>query len=270
MNDTIKALYSHTDTGFCRVYYKVNKSLFCWQQEGPDGNPDSLVFNLCSSDGEPQEPMDNLSPNKVSFEHPGGQAQIERDLLQRLQIDGYQVFDTSEGYMAQPPAQGELILKGAYLSEADMPRLKTKARAIWDIMDDSEWYELNEIAEQLNMPHSSVTAAVRAFRYDENGAHTVKTRRIQDGKGTWEYQLVPNTPEGVANAKARAKSQPSGKGKSKAYRDGYRDALLAIHGQINKQATANSWWLDSTKAGADIVQMIEQAVVNNAPAKSAI
>ncbi len=43
--------FSHEDNGNCRVYFKNNKLLYCWQDDGADGK--EFNFYRCSSDGEP-------------------------------------------------------------------------------------------------------------------------------------------------------------------------------------------------------------------------
>lgn len=112
------------------------------------------------------------------------------------------------------------------LEECDLPRLETKARKVWDIMSQGGYHELNDIAHRLGFPHSTVTAIVRAFRYLENGGHTVNTIRKEDEKGTWLYQLEPASPEEVKLNKARAKAQK--RHSKNAFKDGQRYALMEL------------------------------------------
>lgn len=96
--------------------------------------------------------------------------------------------------------------KGDLLEECDLPRLETRARKVWDLMADGHWHDLNDIARQTGYPHSSVTACVRAFRYPENGGHTVEIMRKKEGRGTWLYRLVPSTRDDCRGKKAMAEA----------------------------------------------------------------
>lgn len=40
------------DNGFCRVYYREGKQLYCWQDDGSWGRHD-WKFYVCTRDGEP-------------------------------------------------------------------------------------------------------------------------------------------------------------------------------------------------------------------------
>lgn len=132
-----------------------------------------------------------------------------------------------------PLLQYPITLKGAMLEECDLPRLNTVARRVWDIMVQGGYHELNDIAHRLGVPHSTVTACVRAFRYLENGGHTVNTIRNEEDKGTWLYQLEPATPDEVKANKARAKAQ---KRRSKsAFTDGQRYALTQLSKMLNQE-----------------------------------
>ena len=125
--------------------------------------------------------------------------------------------------------QQTFVFKGAMLEERDKPRINTIARRVWDYMEDGHWCELNAVAEIVSSPHSSVTACVRAFRYDENGAHTVETKRAEEGSGTWLYKLVPNTREESRKAKAKAELQKREK-KAKKLSNGWRPIETAPYG----------------------------------------
>lgn len=135
-------------------------------------------------------------------------------------------------------------LFGSKLLECDLPRLNSKARTVWDFMlrlqDFNDGVDLNLLANNLGYPHSTVTAIVRAFRYDKNGAHEVKSWRLSDGSGTWVYRLIPNTPDGARAAKLRAKTKsPS---KSVAYKTGFNDGLLHTHKLLRDFVTTRSGW----------------------------
>lgn len=147
---------------------------------------------------------------------------------------------TISGGGVNPSTQAEFTFKGPKLEECDLPRLGTDARKVWDIMVGNTypeqhrrcygWYDLNQLAAILKKPHSSLSAAVRAFRYPENGGHKVDTRRETEGSGTWLYKLIPNTPDGVKLAKAAAKAK-----KVKT------DELLTLKDWLVSQLNAGAW-----------------------------
>lgn len=151
----------------------------------------------------------------------------------------YQNTTTSCGEVKHP--QFDFLPKGPKLEECDLPRLRTKAREVWDIMAGTSypdahknkrgWWNLNHIAEALNIPHSTVTACVRGFRNLENGGHTVETRREVEGSGTYLYRLKPNTPDGVKMAKEAAKAKKI-----------CVDELLVLNEWIHNQIGAHGGW----------------------------
>lgn len=57
------------DNGFCRVYYKRERRLFCWQED----RPGVFTFYVCSRDGEPSH---EVEPVAMSFELPLGETKI--------------------------------------------------------------------------------------------------------------------------------------------------------------------------------------------------
>ena len=152
--------------------------------------------------------------------------------------------------------------RGPKLEECDLPRLNTAARRVWDWMMEAAkyhegWCDLNEIANTLGLPHSTVTACVRGFRNDENGGHTVQTKRRKAGKGTWLYKLEPNTREGIMQARERAAyGRTHG---TAAHRQGATNGLLDLKNWIiefnNKKG---GWWL--REDGKEILAKIDEMV----------
>lgn len=193
----------------------------------------------------------------------------------------------------QSTQQQPLILKGEYLTEADLPRLRTKARAVWDAMlaarylrpdgqpmhiiwekqptdpifefsDPDGWIELNGLAKYLNMPHSSLSAAVRAFRYDENGGHQVEVKRVADAKGTFLYRLIPASPAKAAEARARAAARAAGTERPLAYHEGVRDGRLGVLAQIQAMVSSQMGWPNSP-ALKELTDSINDWVARDAP-----
>lgn len=161
--------------------------------------------------------------------------------------------------------------KGHFLEEKDLPRINTHARRIWDCMTGRHldqqadwdmgngWIELNALSKALGIPHSSLSACVRAFRFAENGGHKVE-RAETPTPGLFLYRLTPNTPLGVTMAKQSVAKKPKG---TQAYRDGYRDALLEIKGKMADKAKHNSWWLGSKDCGTDVTNMLIWMIEEN-------
>jgi hypothetical protein len=52
------------------------------------------------------------------------------------------------------------------------------------------WYTLGELETITGFPQASISARLRDFRKKKYGGHTVLRRRLGEGRGTWEYQLV--------------------------------------------------------------------------------
>ena len=152
------------------------------------------------------------------------------------------------------------VPKGPKMEESDLPRLDTQARKVWDIMAGNSypvehtkrhgWWNLNQVAAVLGMPHSTVTACVRGFRNPENGGHMVDTRREteKNNNGTWLYKLVPNTPEGVKLAKMAASAKKV-----------RTDELLELKGWISQQVSAHGGW-PANPFTLKIVQKIDEMV----------
>lgn len=71
----------------------------------------------------------------------------------------------------------------------DTIRLNDQMRRVADVMGDSRWRTLAEIAEVTGDPEASVSARLRDFRKPRFGALAVHRRR-RDGKGLYEYRLT--------------------------------------------------------------------------------
>jgi len=150
--------------------------------------------------------------------------------------------------MTQGTPQPELFtFKGPMLEECDLPRLNTAARRVWDAMTNATiyhdgWCDLNAVASQLGLPHSTVTACVRGFRNDENGGHKVETERRKAKNGTWLYKLVPNTREGIMQARLRASyGRTHG---TAAHRQGAAGSLLDLKNwMVQQNNLKGGWWL---------------------------
>lgn len=167
----------------------------------------------------------------------------------------------------QPQTPDLFTFSGPKLEERDLPRLNSHARRIWDNMaalnakGETNWYELNALAGRLELPHSTVTAIVRAFRRDANGGHTVQTKRAENEPegacGTHLFRLIPNTPEGVALARQRAATRKANGTPS--YLQGRVDCLLDLKNWLIQQNNLKGgWWL--SQDGQDILAKIDEMV----------
>ena len=80
-----------------------------------------------------------------------------------------------------------------YVRSFDYARLNRQARVVWDVMDDSKWRTLREIADSCSEPEASISARLRDFRKEKFGGHDVERRRRGGGeKGLFEYRLLAN------------------------------------------------------------------------------
>lgn len=81
------------------------------------------------------------------------------------------------------PRDGETFDPGT-----DTVRLNAQMRRVADVMGDSRWRTLAELAEQTGDPEASVSARLRDFRKPRFGGFVVLRRRRQGG--LWEYRLT--------------------------------------------------------------------------------
>lgn len=70
--------FDSEDNGNCRVYYRNNRKLYCWQDNGSWVRHD-WKFYICSKDG---EPCYEVSPQKTP--PPPGDTRAGRDLIEFL------------------------------------------------------------------------------------------------------------------------------------------------------------------------------------------
>lgn len=127
---------------------------------------------------------------------------------------------------------------GYGFEESDLPRIKSNARKVWDIMIDQQFHDLQNISERLNMPHSSVTACVRGFRNNKNGGHTVNKKKMPEGH--FLYQLIPASPE-----QARINKQYRNQSKNIAYLEAYIDGLAYALDSLDKHVKSKNGWPNS-------------------------
>jgi len=70
------------------------------------------------------------------------------------------------------------------------PKEGSRARRIFDYMSNAGWANLNVVAKEMDIPHSSLTAELRNFRKPKKGSHTVEKKRVS--ANTYLYRLTPN------------------------------------------------------------------------------
>lgn len=78
----------------------------------------------------------------------------------------------------------------AVVPERDNKRLSTQHERIFALMMDRRWRTLSEISKLTNAPEASASAALRDFRKERFGSHTVNRRHIKNG--LFAYQLETN------------------------------------------------------------------------------
>lgn len=71
--------FAREDNDNCRVYYREEGRLYCWQNDGT-GSRNDWNFYRCSSDGEPSHPV--KAPAVMPY--PPGYTVTGRDLRDRL------------------------------------------------------------------------------------------------------------------------------------------------------------------------------------------
>lgn len=80
--EKIKLKYEQTDNGYCRIYYRQQKSIFCFQL----ASRDNFEMLICSRDGEPSHPVDMT--RYVIDRLPPLDEKIAHDFVQFLQSRG--------------------------------------------------------------------------------------------------------------------------------------------------------------------------------------
>ena len=75
-----------------------------------------------------------------------------------------------------------------YVAERDDERLSSQLERVRDLMADSQWRSLNQIASATGAPAASVSAQLRHLRKERFGSNTVNKRYID--RGHYLYQVV--------------------------------------------------------------------------------
>ncbi len=78
-----------------------------------------------------------------------------------------------------------------YVPAHDQLRLTGQLKRVWDVICDTEWHTLREIATATGDPESSVSAQLRHLRKQKFGGHTIERQpRGERSRGLYEYRLV--------------------------------------------------------------------------------
>lgn len=99
--------------------------------------------------------------------------------------------------MSAVVTQPELRFNGAdYDAARDNERLTGQLSRVWELMKDSKWRTLAQIAKATGDPEASISAQLRHLRKPRFGAHTVERNYL--GDGLYEYRVIPNTERRAA------------------------------------------------------------------------
>jgi len=77
-----------------------------------------------------------------------------------------------------------------YDAKRDRARLKGQLLAVYSVMKDGRWRSLQDLAEEVGAPATSVSARLRDLRKDKFGGFTVE--RVRATAGTHIYRLSHN------------------------------------------------------------------------------
>jgi len=80
-----------------------------------------------------------------------------------------------------------------YQPVRDDIRLTGQLLRIWNVVNDSRWRTLGEIASSTGDPEASISAQLRHLRKPRFGAHTVE--KVHMGNGLYRYRVLVNHPE---------------------------------------------------------------------------
>lgn len=78
----------------------------------------------------------------------------------------------------------------AYEPERDDARLTGQLLRIWNVMQDSQWRTLEQIADATGDPPASISAQLRHLRKDRFGKHKVDKEHIANG--LFKYRVIPS------------------------------------------------------------------------------
>lgn len=79
-----------------------------------------------------------------------------------------------------------------YIPELDHGRLSSQYQRVFDLMSDSKWRTLEQIAQETGEPVASISAQLRHMRKPRFGSNTVNKKRVGEPRnGLYEYQVIP-------------------------------------------------------------------------------
>lgn len=79
---------------------------------------------------------------------------------------------------------------GASVLGIDTPRLSAQLAKVFNLMRDSRYRTLSEIAAVVGCLETSASARLRDFRKARFGSHTVISRRVANLADVYEYRLI--------------------------------------------------------------------------------
>lgn len=77
-----------------------------------------------------------------------------------------------------------------YVATRDRDRLTSQIKKIYLHMRDEQWRSLKDISNELDIPHSSVSAQLRNLRKESFGSHKIHRKHLQGG--FYLYKLEVN------------------------------------------------------------------------------
>jgi hypothetical protein len=77
-----------------------------------------------------------------------------------------------------------------YNHERDQKRLMKQSDRVFEFMKSGAWRTLRQISDATGAPEASASAALRDFRKERFGSHTVNRRYVENG--LYEYSLEVN------------------------------------------------------------------------------
>lgn len=84
------------------------------------------------------------------------------------------------------------IFDGPGLNEDDTKRLTGQLKDVFELMLDGNYRSLAAIRAAIGAySEAGISARLRDLRKTRNGGHTVVRRRVGEGRGLYEYRLVP-------------------------------------------------------------------------------
>jgi hypothetical protein len=93
---------------------------------------------------------------------------------------------------------------GESVRPIDIPRLAGQVARVFELMRDSQWRTLKQIADACECLETSASARLRDLRKQRFGAHEVLSRQVSTAPLLYQYRVIVNESKNGTNSEQRA------------------------------------------------------------------